>query len=227
MHPRTIIGLNAMVLSMVTIFQRVQITVAGATIVIINIVIFSPVVKDFFVEAVEMSSILSVKTKIIKELIESRYLSKGVQVDLNFLLEFLVVERFSFSFFFVRKGHLIANGHFVNFRVDSQFPKHEDQFVYFIVLTWFLPTRITKTNFDSVGIRIFFPIIFNGIYGCFGMATNGEKMTRAIDTQRWPISVQHGRIIIPRSRRRRIPVVVRNPGFLNNMDLRIVRYRTI
>jgi hypothetical protein len=87
--------------------------------------------------------------------------------------------------------------------------------------------RVTKTNFDSVSIRIFFPIIFNGIYRGFRMATNGEKMTRAIDTQRWPFSVQHGRIIIPRSRRRRIPVVVRNPGFLNNMDLRIVRYRTI
>jgi hypothetical protein len=49
------------------------------------------------------------------------------------------------------------------------------------------------------------------------VATNGEKMTRAIDTQRGPFSVQYRRIIIPRLRRRRKPVV-RKPGVLNNMD---------
>jgi hypothetical protein len=49
------------------------------------------------------------------------------------------------------------------------------------------------------------------------VATDGEKMTRAIDTQRGPFNVQYGRIVVPRSRRRRKPVV-RNPGILNNMD---------
>jgi hypothetical protein len=158
--------LGAMVFSVVTVFQRVKVTVAGATVVIISIVIFSPIVKDIFVETVEVSSILSVKTKIIKELIESRYLSQGVQVDLNFLLEFLVVKRFSFSFFeiFARKRRLIADRHIVDFRVDSQFTEHEDQFVNFIILTRFFQPRVTKTNFDSISVRIFFPIIFNGIY---------------------------------------------------------------
>jgi hypothetical protein len=71
---------------MIAILQGIQVAITWATIIVIDIVIFFPIVQNLLVKTIEMGFVIRVKTEVIKELVHRVHQEQVLQVDVKFLL---------------------------------------------------------------------------------------------------------------------------------------------